>query len=170
MSKLTQELAKEIVKEYMAKGEDYKHETRDEMVFGRAKCSLVVYEMYAQGEIDECERDYYLERAIYIKGHQHFRKHILTHTAESRKERQKEFTENMDKAESFVETKMNTEEIEQIMATFKILQEEGGRIMKAIEAADEDEELSYYWNKIAVATMSLGEVILYIEGLGGFPI
>jgi len=115
MSKLTQEAAQEIEKVYMTKALNYARSNGDapmltkkeSMVFDKAKCSLVVYEMYAQGEIDERERDYYLERAIYIKGHQHFRKHILMHTAASRKERQKKFTENMDKAEFVTETKIS---------------------------------------------------------------
>jgi len=165
MSKLTLEAAQEIVKEFMNKDDDYVYEKRDEMIFGKAKCSLVVYEMCAQGEIDERTRDFYLERAIYRKGYQHFRTYILIHEAARQRKWIKKNTENLDNEEYAMKTKMSTEEIEHLVATVNILQGESRRIKKSQEAEDGDEDIYDYWCKVLAATMALGETILNIRGI-----
>ena len=165
MSKLSQEAAQEIVEEYMSKDEDYVYEKRDEMVFLKAKCSLVVYEMCAQGEIDERTRDFYLERAIYRKGYQHFRTYIIMHEAAQQKKWIKKNTENLENEIYAMKTKMSNEEIEHLEATFNILQGESRRIMKSKEAEDGDEDIYDYWCKVLSATMALGEMVLNIRGI-----
>ena len=60
---------------------------------------------------------------------------------------------------------MDTKEIEQLVATLHILQEENKRVWKKIKAADEVEELTDYYTKVLAATMALAEVILDIRGL-----